>query len=480
MTFTTLTYLLFVPIVFWVYWALPGRRSRNWLILLASYGFYGWWDVRFCLLILISSVVDYCVGIGLGRASSRRSRRFLLGTSLAVNLGMLGFFKYCGFFVENAVELANSLGWRLAPSSLEIVLPIGISFYTFQTLSYVIDVYRGRLEPTRDFGAYMAYVAFFPQLVAGPIERGTRLLPQFLADRVFEADSARDGLRQILWGFVKKMVIADRLATVVDAAYAQPEVMSSGDLTLATICFSFQVYCDFSAYSDIAIGTARLFGIDLMRNFAYPFFSQSQREFWRRWHISLMSWLRDYLYVPLGGSKSGRWSTARNVILTFTLAGLWHGAAWHFVIWGMLCGVLVSLETTFGGRNRVPGPDDVPWVAATIPPPLVILRMVRTFLVFTVSICIFRAESLADAALILTRIVLGLGSPRVQWTEESVAAVGLIVALVIVEWCGRRYPHPLQIGRLPRPLRWAFYTIAIWVAVYFMAPDPLAFVYFQF
>jgi len=479
-TFISLAFLLFVPVVFALHWTVPDRRSRNWILLFASYVFYGWWDARFCALILISSVIDFSVGLALGRVSDGRHRRILLGVSLAFNLGMLGLFKYFHFFVDSAVQLAEAVGWRFAPVDLQILLPIGISFYTFQTLSYTIDVYRGALNPTRDFVAYMAYVSFFPQLVAGPIERGTRLLPQFLKNRRFCPAAARDGLRQMLWGFVKKMVIADRLAVLVDGAYAQPELASGGALAVATLCFAFQVYCDFSAYSDIAIGTGKLFGIDLMRNFAYPFFAQSFRELWRRWHISLITWLRDYLYIPLGGSRAGRWATIRNIMVTFTLAGLWHGAAWHFVVFGALCGAIIALEMVMGGGRPVGTLEEVPGGLRAIPPLRVLWRMVRTTGLFASSMLLFRAESLSDSALMAKKIVLGAGGLSMVAAQDVVIGALLITGMLVVEWSGRAHHHPVQIGWLPKPVRWAFYTGAIWLTLMFMADDRLAFIYFQF
>ena len=303
-TFASLTFFLFLPLVFALHWVQRNRTGQNVVLILASYLFYGWWDYRFCGLMLISSLVDFTMGRALSRTVSTNHRRLWLAISLVNNLGLLGFFKYFNFFRENFVQLTQQVGWQVNAGTLEIILPVGISFYTFQTLSYTIDVYRKRLEPTASLTQYLAFVSFFPQLVAGPIERATSLLPQLPHRRNFDETLSREGLRQILWGLIKKLILADRLAVIVDTYYGDPTPRTGPMLALGTICFAFQIYCDFSAYSDLAIGTARLFGIRLSRNFAYPYFAQSPSEFWRRWHISLSTWFRDYVYVPLGGNRT--------------------------------------------------------------------------------------------------------------------------------------------------------------------------------
>src|SRR5687767_6790399 len=306
MTFTTLTFLLYLPIVFGLYWTFRRPIARNLTMLLASYVFYAWWDYRFCGLMLATNLVDYAVARGLGHTERPRARRALLAVSLASNLGVLGFFKYYNFFVESVAAAAGSVGWRIDPVTLNIILPAGVSFYTFQAMSYTIDVYRRQLEPSRSVIAHLSYVSFFPTLVAGPIERGTALLPQLTSARSFDYSRAVDGLRLMAWGFFKKLVIADQLAIIVEASYSRPDAATGPLLAFATVCFAFQIYCDFSAYSDIARGTAAMFGVDVVRNFNYPYFAQSVGEFWRRWHISLSTWFRDYVYVPLGGNRTGR------------------------------------------------------------------------------------------------------------------------------------------------------------------------------
>ena len=485
MTFTTLSFVLFFVSVFLVYWALPGRRSRNAWIVVASYFFYGWWNYLFCVLILASSLVDYAVARGMDASSSPRSRRLLLLTSLSFNVGLLGYFKYANFFIDSAVELANAIGWQVAPARLAIVLPVGISFYTFQTLSYTIDVYRRRFHTTHDLVAYLAYVSFFPQLVAGPIERATRLLPQFLEDRRFDAEAARDGLRQMLWGFVKKMVVADRLAVIVDAAYTDPTAAGGTFMAFATVCFAFQIYCDFSAYSDIAIGGARLFGIRLMRNFAYPFFSQSTSEFWQRWHISLATWMRDYVYVSLGGSRLGQFRAAFNVLITFALGGLWHGAGANFLCWGLICGSLVVLESLVGIRGRYTG-NEMVGGPAWFPAPVVIVRMGWSFGAFVFGAVFFRADSAAQAVRIVTDIVRMLVHPSqlfgdsVDVVLQNAVGTGLIIALVAVEWSCRQWDHPFHLSGLPRTLGWSVYTLVIWATLAFAPQAPQPFIYFQF
>jgi len=305
MLFNSLDFALFLPLVFTLYWTLSrfGTRFQNSIIVVASYVFYGWWDWRFLTLILFSTVVDYSVGILMSKETKESRRKGLLWLSILVNLGLLGFFKYSNFFIENFISAFTVFGSSISISSLNIILPVGISFYTFQTLSYSIDIYRKKLEPTKDFVSFCAFVSFFPQLVAGPIERATNLLPQFYHKRTFNYESAVNGMRQILWGLVKKMVIADNAAVLANEIFNNSESLPGSALALGAIFFTFQIYGDFSGYSDIAIGTARLFGFNLMQNFAFPYFSRDISEFWRRWHISLSTWFRDYVYIPLGGSR---------------------------------------------------------------------------------------------------------------------------------------------------------------------------------
>ncbi len=479
MTFTTLTFVLFLAVIFTVYWSAKRCEWQNAVIALASYAFYGWWDYRFCALMLASSLVDFFVGLGLGRARRGGSRRGLLLVSLAANLGMLGFFKYFNFFADQFEVLANALGWRVDPITLRVLLPVGISFYTFQTMSYTIDVYRGQLKPTGRIIAYLAYVSSFMQLVAGPIERGPHLLPQFLNPRRFDYDKAVDGCRQVLWGFFKKLVVADQLAVVADMAYGDVGASSGPMLAFATVCFAFQIYCDFSAYSDIAIGTGRLFGFDLMRNFAYPYFSPSMGVFWRRWHISLSTWFRDYVYVPLGGSRVRPMRHAFNIMLTFVISGLWHGASWNFIVWGAIMGAGLlpeALGVTKGSGQRA---GDVP--AGGIAP------IVRTFAYVCLGWVFFRAATLSDALLALQKMVVEVIDPA-AWAavgelldeKEGRAAPLLIGIILAIEWAMRRHAHPCSIGHLPRWKRWVVYSVLFWVTIIFGSQGQMQFIYFRF
>ena len=496
MSFTSIAFLVFLPVVWATYWGLGRREWQNLLLVCASYVFYGWWDERFCVLMLTSSLVDYGLGLALGPSSpdsdrrvSRWSgigrRRLLLGMSLACNLGLLGVFKYFGFFVDSFQAAAGLIGWSPGAVTLEIILPVGISFYTFQTLSYTIDVYRGRLVPTRNLVDYLAFVSFFPQLVAGPIERASRLLPQFQQPRCWERDAIGAGLRQMLWGLFKKVVIADTLAGPVAASFASPEAAGGPRLMVATVLFAYQIYCDFSGYSDIAIGTARLFGITLMRNFAYPYFSQSIVEFWQRWHISLSTWFRDYVYIAMGGNRGGRVQTWRNVVLTFLVSGLWHGAAWRFIAWGGLHGVsLVALP-----RPATRVEIDQPGGEGLVPRLAVLLRMILVFSLVCGFWVFFRANSLADAWLIWTTMVTQLHDVQAyrellleyQAGGPLFGITHLLVMFLVVEWLGRHKPHPVDFPGWPRPVRWSIYAALAWFVIeYGGRGESSPFIYFQF
>ena len=496
MSFTSIAFLVFLPLVWATYWGLGRREWQNLLLVCASYVFYGWWDERFCVLMLTSSLVDYGLGLALGPSSpdsdrrvSRWSgigrRRLLLGMSLACNLGLLGVFKYFGFFVDSFQAAAGLIGWSPGAVTLEIILPVGISFYTFQTLSYTIDVYRGRLVPTRNLVDYLAFVSFFPQLVAGPIERASRLLPQFQQPRCWERDAIGAGLRQMLWGLFKKVVIADTLAGPVAASFASPEAAGGPRLMVATVLFAYQIYCDFSGYSDIAIGTARLFGITLMRNFAYPYFSQSIVEFWQRWHISLSTWFRDYVYIAMGGNRGGRVQTWRNVVLTFLVSGLWHGAAWRFIAWGGLHGVsLVALP-----RPATRVEIDQPGGEGLVPRLAVLLRMILVFSLVCGFWVFFRANSLADAWLIWTTMVTQLHDVQAyrellleyQAGGPLFGITHLLVMFLVVEWLGRHKPHPVDFPGWPRPVRWSIYAALAWFVIeYGGRGESSPFIYFQF
>ncbi len=476
MIFNSLPFAIFLPLVFIIYWSgqkLP-LRIQNLFILIASYVFYGWWDYRFLILIFISSLVDFIIGQLLEGSNDQRRRKLLLSCSLATNLGLLGFFKYFNFFAGSFVNLFNAMGFQADYVSLKIILPVGISFYTFQTLSYTIDIYRRKIQATRDPIAFFAFVSFFPQLVAGPIERAMNLLPQFKKKRVFEVQKAKDGLRQLLWGFLKKVVVADNIGLEVDQVFANYQNLDGFTLMVGIFLFSVQVYCDFSGYSDIAIGTARLFGFSLMRNFSFPFFSRSIVEYWRRWHISLSTWFRDYIYFPLGGSRVGLGRRIFNIVTTFTISGLWHGASWHFVAWGFINGIYFipsMLITKQKKYEHVVAHDRI------FPTLKEFRQMLSTFSAITFSLIFLRSETLTDSI----NYIQGFFRPW-EFGLDTKYIIDLFYCFVIIgtEWFQRKRDHGLQIGHLNLPLRWAIYIILIICFLIFGAFEKREFYYFQF
>jgi len=475
--FNSIEFLLFLPTVFGLYWFVLSSSTRwqNLLILVASYVFYGWWDWRFLGLIALSTIVDYGVGIALAGARHTAGRRLLLLTSLATNLGLLGVFKYFNFFVDSWVSAWASLGVEMHPVTMQIILPVGISFYTFQTLSYTIDIYRKRIEPSRDLVSFAAFVAFFPQLVAGPIERASNLLPQFLRPRSFSYADSTEGLRQILWGMFKKVVIADQLAIHVDFIFANYQALPGEILLLGTVFFAFQIYCDFSGYSDIAIGTARLFGFRLMVNFRYPYFARDIGEFWRRWHISLSTWFRDYLYIPLGGSRGSKLLTLRNIVIVFVVSGFWHGANWTFIAWGLLHAMyflpfILSdshrsyLDDAAGGKG--------------LPSLREFGAIMLTFLATSIAWVFFRAPSLEQAAGYLAGLVQN-GAGFNAGTAAYLPSLAMILALVCVEWNYRTREFPLSRPDWPKPLRMLIYFgLFYWIVI--TSKKTAEFIYFQF
>ncbi|MBL4700770.1 MAG: MBOAT family protein [Phycisphaeraceae bacterium] len=480
MLFNSIDFAIFLPIVFLLHWFVLSKdlRGQNLLLLGASYTFYGWWDWRFLFLLATSSLVDFIIGIYLGKTNQPFKRKLLLLASICVNLGFLAGFKYFNFFVENFAAAFTLLGHPIENSiTLNIILPVGISFYTFQTLSYSIDVYRRKLEPTKNLIAFMAFVSFFPQLVAGPIERATHLLPQFSQQRRFEYHAAVDGMRQILWGLFKKVVIADNCAIYVNDIFAHHTTYTGSTLLLGSIFFAFQIYADFSGYSDIAIGTSKLFGINLKRNFANPYFSRDMAEFWRRWHISLSTWFRDYVYIPLGGSRGSPWTSVRHIFIIFIVSGFWHGANWTFIVWGAL-NAIYFLPLLLLKRNRIHTGHIVaqgnwfPSVSETV-------QMSTTFLLTVLAWVFFRAESVTQALSILRRIF----SPSL-FTQPNVLPIRLLVfigTLVTIEWVQREKQHALQLDSvvLPRGARWlVYYTLILVVYVY--GGSQQSFIYFQF
>ncbi len=481
MLFNSLDFAVFLPLVFLLYWTIKplGIRLQNVFLVGVSYLFYGWWDWRFLGLIVFSTLIDYAVGRALASELKQSKRKVLLWLSILVNLGFLGFFKYFNFFLDNFVTAFTFFGGEVSMRALNIVLPVGISFYTFQTLSYTIDVYKRKLEPTNDVVAFAAYVSFFPQLVAGPIERATQLLPQFYNRRSFNYRAATDGMRQILWGLFKKMVIADNCAVFADMAFTQGQDHSGSVLFLGAIFFAFQVYGDFSGYSDIAIGTARLFGFKLMQNFAYPFFSRDVAELWRTWHISLATWFRDYLYVPLGGSSGGKAMQIRNIFIIFVVSGFWHGADWTFVFWGFLNAVFF-LPLLLFGRNRLNLEPVAPgkWFPSLRDG----LNILGTFLLFSLSLAIFRSDNMSHAITYLSGMVSPSLFVNPGLSMKDVVIMGLIMIMLGVEWRGRFTQHGLeQLGLTwPRPLRWMVYGGLVFLLGMFQQADETPFFYFQF
>ncbi|WP_431160418.1 MBOAT family O-acyltransferase [Flagellimonas beolgyonensis] len=392
MLFNSLEYLIFLPVVFFLYWFATNKnlRIQNLLLLLSSYVFYGWWDWRFLSLIIFSSILDYCVGLKLDGTQVDVVRKRWLYVSLISNLGLLAIFKYFNFFAESFSTAMLGLGWKVDNLTLDIILPVGISFYTFQTLSYTLDIYRGKFNATKDWLVFFTYVSFFPQLVAGPIERASHLIPQIEKKRSFNEKWFNEGIFQIFIGLFRKIVIADNLAVYVDTVYGNPDIYGSSTVLIATIFYSFQIYFDFAGYSDIAIGTAKLFGFEFNPNFNFPYFSKSITEFWRRWHMSLSFWLRDYLYISLGGNRKGIKITYRNLMITMLLGGLWHGSSWNFVIWGGIHGVLLSIEKFTKSK----------WNFKVSP----IIGVCYTYLVVLYSWIFFRAQSFSDAVAILKKL----------------------------------------------------------------------------
>ena len=483
MLFNSLTYALFLPIVFLLYWfifdyAMRGCKRQllwqNLLIVVVSYIFYGWWDWRFLILIAITTILSFLSGIGIEKAPTQRGKKAIMIANIVVNLGILGVYKYYDFF---AMQFARLFGIESDFLLLHLILPVGISFYTFQALSYSIDVYRKQLEPTHDIISFTAFLSFFPQLVAGPIERATNLLPQFQKKRTFDYDQAVDGMRQILWGLFKKIVVADNCATYVDQVFADLGSHSGSTLLLAAILFTFQIYGDFSGYSDIAIGTAKLFGIKLMRNFNVPYFSRDIAEFWRRWHISLTTWFRDYVYIPLGGSRptlprrlevkddrlKARYTKAiviRNTFIIFLLSGFWHGANWTFLLWGAYH-ALLFVPLLLMNKNRRFRDDERRY--ADIP------RILCTFLLVVIGWIIFRSPSISACG----EYLLGIcdrslwAMPYIENSLQLIATFIAVGVMLLMEW------------RKQLPNRWWMYYVII-IAIWWFAGQDMDFIYFQF
>ena len=489
MLFNSIDFAIFFPLVFVIYWCVSGKlKTRNIVVLVSSYIFYGWWDWRFLFLIAISTIVDFYVGKRLSITEDKKTRKRLLFISLAVNLGFLVFFKYTNFFIDTFVDSFKLFGKTLEVSTLNIILPVGISFYTFQTLSYTIDIYRKRFKPTKDIIAFSAFVAFFPQLVAGPIERASHLLPQFFKAHKFNYTLVKSGLLLIAFGLFKKMVIADRAALYVNEVYNNPTNYEGIETILATILFAFQIYCDFSGYSDIAIGAARTMGFDLMKNFDSPYLSKSITEFWRRWHISLSTWFRDYVYIPLGGSREGKYKTYFNLFIVFLVSGLWHGAAINFVIWGAIHGLIIVLEkATYSYRFKIF--NKVGLTKSLISNHIFFAGV--TFFMVCMAWVFFRANSFLDSKIIIKSFfsnnyneLFGNDLYHIGLKDnEFFMLIVFIVFLVIFEWFHKKKSVFSLVMRQSFLLRWLIYfSIALTIIVFGAYGSEVAseFIYFQF
>ncbi|WP_308991949.1 MBOAT family O-acyltransferase [Mariniflexile litorale] len=476
MLFNSIEYLIFLPVSFLLYWFVFNKKItvQNFLLLALSYLFYGWWDWRFLSLIIFSSIIDYTCGLQIEKSALQKTKKYWLLISMIINLGFLGIFKYFNFFSKSLSEAFESIGYSFDTLTLDVILPVGISFYTFQTMSYTIDVYNGKLKPTKDVVAFFAFVSFFPQLVAGPIERATNLLPQFYTKRRFDYKNASDGLRQILWGLFKKIVIADNCAIIANQVFDNNQDYNASSLAIGALFFTFQIYGDFSGYSDIAIGTSRLFGFNLMQNFAFPYFSRDIAEFWRRWHISLSTWFRDYVYIPLGGSKGGTSMKIRNTFIIFIVSGFWHGANWTFIVWGALNAFyflpLLLLNKNRNNTNIVA--EDRLFINLSE-----LCQIGFTFTLTVIAWIFFRASSVTDALL----YIKGLFSS----TLFSIPSVDLkpliyIFILIFFEWLHRNKQHGLELNYINKfYIRWVIY-IFIFLIILFFGAQSQSFIYFQF
>ncbi|CAN1523235.1 DltB Predicted membrane protein involved in D-alanine export [Flavobacteriaceae bacterium] len=482
MLFNSLNFALFLPIVFLLYWfATKGNlKLQNILLLISSYFFYACWDWRFLFLLVFSTLLDYYTGIKMSDSKNLKSKKFWFWLSISINLGFLGVFKYYNFFAESFAEAIANVGLHVNPWTLKVILPVGISFYTFHGLSYVIDIYKDRIKAEKNFIDYSVFVSFFPLLVAGPIERATHLLPQIQKKRTFDYAKATDGLRQILWGLFKKVVIADQCAEYANTIFNNSADYSGSTLVLGAVFFTFQIYCDFSGYSDIALGTARLFGIDLLRNFAFPYFSRDIAEFWRRWHISLSSWFKDYLYIPLGGSKGGMWMKIRNTFIIFIVSGFWHGANWTFIIWGFLNALYIMPSIIFNtNRTHL----DIVAKGKYLPTIKEFLSIALTFSLTVFAWIFFRAENLSHALNYISRIFSkSLFTVPNFLGSGKIIVILLILIFMIVEWFGREEEYAIKIFANIKLFyfRVILYYAVIFSILFFGNFKENQFIYFQF
>lgn len=483
MLFNSISYLFFLPVVFILYWfiACKNLKAQNLLLLGASYFFYACWDWRFLFLLMFSTLLDYYTGLKMQDAQNEQRKKFWFWLSIIINVGFLAVFKYYNFFAESFAGLLSGVGLKVNVWTLKVILPVGISFYTFHGLSYVIDIYKNRIQPERNFVDYAVFVSFFPLLVAGPIERATHLLPQVKQKRIFDYSKAVDGLRQILWGLFKKIVIADNCAEFANLIFNNSASYSGSTLALGALFFTFQIYCDFSGYSDIALGTARLFGIELLRNFAFPYFSRDIAEFWRRWHISLSTWFRDYLYVPLGGSRGGTWMKVRNTFIIFLVSGFWHGANWTFIAWGAL-NAIFFIPLLLSNKNR----QHIGIVAAgkMLPTLKETLMILTTFFMTIFAWIFFRAENLRHAFSYIREIFSPsfFQIPYFRGISDASTILILLMVFLLIEWIGREGKYALaDIGlKWKWPVRYAMYYAIVFLIMIFGNLSQNQFIYFQF
>lgn len=460
MQFDSYIYALFLPIVFIVYWLLSRKVTiQNIFLLIASYTFYGWWNWKFLGLIAFTSATTFLSGLWIARVKHSTAKGLLWG-NVSVNLTILVIFKYLNFFKDSMGDVLKLFGFNPDWPTLQILLPVGLSFYTFQAISYSIDVYRKEIPPTKNVVAFFVYMSFFPQLVAGPIERAKNLLPQFLVTKRFDYGNAVVGMRQILWGLAKKIIIADSLAGIVDYIFYHPSVMSPVSIAIGCMVFAVELYADFSAYSDIAIGSARLLNIKLSRNFRYPFFATTYRDFWRRWHITLMEWFKQYVYIPLGGSRHGHSRTIANVMIVFLLSGLWHGANYTFIIWGIANGVLViaaSKREYYTSLTKL-------------------CRCLMTFLLFAATMVIFRSNNISHLAECLSTFTNG----NIALRPYGISAFLYIIPFMAIEWIGRKQDFAIEHPNMPLAMRWLIYWALLGAIAYFSMGKNIQYIYFQF
>lgn len=482
MLFNSISFAVFLPVVFALYWFVANKsvKQQNILLLMASYFFYACWDWRFLFLLLFSTLLDYFTGLKIYETRKKHLKKTWICVSIIINVGILCFFKYYNFFIGSFEQALSHFGMQSSFWMLHIILPVGISFYTFHGVSYVIDIYRNKIEAEKSFINYAVFVCFFPLLVAGPIERAWHLLPQVKMKRFFNYEKAVDGLRQILWGLFKKIVIADNCAVHANEIFTHANSYSGSALLLGAVFFAFQIYGDFSGYSDIALGTARLFGIELLQNFSFPYFSRDIAEFWRRWHISLSSWFRDYLYIPMGGSRGSNYTRIRNVFVVFAVSGFWHGANWTFIVWGIL-NALYFIPLLLTNRNR----SNLQIVAKgkVIPTAKDVYHMLITFGLTLIAWIFFRSVDVHHAILYIHNMFSAdiFSLPRIPEMKHALLTLLFIVFFMIIEWLGRENKYAIEhFGcKWKQRFRYGFYYALI-IAIFWFAGEQQQFIYFQF